>query len=55
MNEVKPRSCTKDSALAAAIASAISEEKGRLACLDREAIAWPLLSQTITLMPTFLI
>ena len=31
MNEVKPSPCTKDNALAAAIASAISGEKGMLA------------------------
>ena len=53
MNEVNPRSCTKDNALATAIASAISGEKGRLACLDREAIACLLLSRIITPMPAF--
>ena len=53
MNEVKPRSCAKDNALAAAITSAISGEKGRLACLDKEAIACPLLSRTITPRPAF--
>ena len=55
MNEVKPRSCAKDNALVATIASAISGEKGRLACLDKEAIACLLLSRTITLRPVFAI
>ena len=48
MNEVKQSHCAKEIALAAAIASTISGENERLACLDREASAYPLLSRIMT-------
>nr|POE67445.1 hypothetical protein CFP56_27376 [Quercus suber] len=49
MKEVKPRSCTKDTALA----SAIYGENVRLAYSDRKAIACPFLSRTITSILAF--
>ena len=46
--EVKPSPYAKEIALAAAIASTISKENGRLACSDREANACPLQSRIMT-------
>ena len=49
--EVKPSPYAKEIALAAAIASTISRENGRLACSDREASACPLQSRITTPKP----
>ena len=49
--EVKPSPCAKEIALAAAIASTISGENGRLAYSDKEANACPLLSRMTTPKP----
>ena len=51
MNEVKLSPCAKEIALAAAIASTIFGENERLACLDKEASACPLLSRIMTPKP----
>ena len=40
-NSVIPNSCAKTNALAAAMASTISDENGRGACFNSEAITFP--------------